>query len=142
LRIVDYHELLARRPEAERFVFSPFCHGTGLGQAALAGLLRDGARVFVGTSEDGVKFYGFSVLHRGHIGWLYVKDVHLPGDDGSTWRLRGRGIGKALLAAAGFAKPGPVPMLFDVPAARSAAARFIRSGWVVTFPVPEKESAA
>jgi hypothetical protein len=142
LRVVDYHELAQQRPEVERFVFSPFCHGTGLGQAVLLELLSQGAKVFVGTSEDSVKFYGFAVLHRGQLGWLYVKDVQLPQDDGTVWRLRGRGVSKALLAAAGFAKPGPVPLLFDVPAARSAAARFTRSGWRVIFPSTPQESAA
>ncbi len=148
--IVDYHELVQRWPSAERFVFSPFCHGTGLGRATLANLLTDGAKVLVGTGhnvwtateEKAVKLYGFTVVHQGRLGWLYVKDVHLPQDDNSIWRLRGRGASKALLAAAGFTKPGPVPLMFDVPAARSAAQRFTRTGWVVTFPNAEKETAA
>lgn len=142
MRIVDYADLLARRPEAERFVFSPFCHGTGLPDSVLTDLLHDGAKVHVGVGEDDSRFYGFVVVQRGQIAWLYTKNTRLLMDDGSEWRLRGRGVGKALLAAAGFSKPGPVPLLFDVPAARSAARRFEIGGWVITFPITNQETAA
>lgn len=142
MRVVDYHALLARRPEAERFVFSPFCHGTGLPDTVLTKLLGIGAKVFVGVGEDDSRFYGFAVVHGPLLAWLYVKNTRLLQDDGTEWRLRGRGVGKALLAAGGFTKPGPIPVLFDVPAARSAAHRFSRSGWVITFPTTAEETAA
>lgn len=142
MRVLPYVDLLMRRPEAERFVFSPFCHGTGLPDHVLTGLLNRGAQIHVGVGEDESRFYGFVVVHGARLAWLYVKNTRLPMDDGSEWRLRGRGVGKALLGAVGFTKPGPVPIMFDVPAARSAAKRFERGGWVVTFPITNQETAA
>ncbi len=148
---VDYNALFPIRPVVERFVYSPFCHGIGCPDRVLADLLLEGAKALVAVSDNWadrdvpdklVKFSGFVVLARARIAWLYVKDVRLPMDDGTEWRLRGRGVGKALLAAAGFTKPGPVPLLFDVPAARSAARRFERGGWVITFPITNQETAA
>ena len=148
--IADYRELVRVRPVVERFVYSPFCHGIGCPDRVLHDLFDDGAKALVAVSDNWasdvsdlrVKLSGFAVVARGRVAWLYVKDVRLAMDDGTEWRLRGRGVGKALLAAAGFTKPGPVPMLFDVPAARSAAKRFERGGWVVTFPTTNQETAA
>jgi hypothetical protein len=148
---VDYSDILAIRPVVERFVFSSFCHGIGCPDWVLSDLILEGAKVLIAVSDNWadrnvpdkkVKLSGFIVLARGRIAWLYVKDVQLPMDDGTTWRMRGRGLGKALLALVGFTKPGPIPMLFDVPAARSAAKRFSRSGWVITFPATKEETAA
>jgi hypothetical protein len=148
---VDYSDLVQARPVVERFVYSPFCHGIACPDSVLTDLLLEGAKALVAVSDNWavrdvpdkqVKFSGFVVVARGRIAWLYVKDVRLPMDDGTEWRLRGRGVGKALLAAAGFSKPGPISMLFDVPAARRAAGRFSRSGWVITFPATKEETAA
>lgn len=149
--LVDYHDLVRVRPVAERFVYSPFCHGTGCPSSVLSDLLHEGAKVLVAASEnwpdlavphDRVKLSGFVIVAHGQLAWLYVKDVQLPQADGTLFRLRGKGLGKALLAAAGFLKTEPVPVLFDVPAARSAAERFNRRGWRITFPSDQQERQA
>lgn len=125
--------------EQRRFVFSYFCRGSDRSAKDLDRLIDDGARIVLGVGKDvdphAVKFddpiYGFAAATPARVIWVYVK---LPVEAAEGYvHFRKQGRAKALLAALGFQRDGPVPVLYDTRAAR----RWAERGWQIVFPEPQ-----
>lgn len=126
-------------PKMQRWVFSSFTLGSGGPDQAevLRKLLRDGARILVAaTDDDANAWLGWACAHSGVVVWAYTKtELFLTH---GTVTARGRGVCKAVLAALGFARDEPLPVMYDTPAAR----RFRARGWRVQLAVPAPPEAA
>lgn len=140
MKIVPFNRSVAGQ---RRFVFSYFCRGTDMPSTVLHRAFLEGARAVVGMGKDvdpdnvtlEDPLYGFAIVTGdGRVLWIYVKvPVTLP--NGKVVRFRGQGRAKRLLAALGFTRETPLPVVYDSPAARRWAMR----GWKIVFPNPKPE---
>jgi hypothetical protein len=128
-----------RDPKQRRFVFSYFCRGSDRPAKELDRLIDDGARIVLGVGQDvdphAVQFddpiYGFAAATAdGRVIWVYVQTPVEHASGMISFRKQGRS--KALLAALGFQRDAPVPVLYDTRAAR----RWAERGWQIVFPEP------
>lgn len=112
---VDYELVPYHRGTHEAFIVSSWCHGARQSLEALARYLRrpETRTVVAHTGTDPDALLGWACVSGGSVVWVYVRDLY--------GKLRRRGLGTALLAAAGAKLDEPTPCLYWSPAAAAIA---------------------